>query len=81
MLLFILGYVTAKLTAFKIKRKKSLFDDIKKSSQSKELVFILLNSYSHKHIDKFIDELEQIEYGKSDKTFGEIKSSVLKEFM
>jgi hypothetical protein len=81
LLLFILGYLTAKLTAFKIKRKKSLFDDIKKSSKPKELIFVLLNKYSDKPIDKFIDELEKINYGKSNKTFGEVKSSVLEEFM
>jgi len=81
LMLFILGYLTAKLTALKIKRKKSLFDDIKKSSKPKELIFILLNNYSEKQIDKFIDELEKIEYGKSDKSFSEVKSSILKEFM
>ena len=79
--LFLLGYITAKMTTFKIKRKKSLFDDIKKSSKPKELIFVLLNKYSDKPMDKFIDELEKIDYGKSDKSFSEVKSSILKEFM
>lgn len=80
LMLFILGYLTAKLTVFKIKRKKSLFEDIKKSSEPKELMLILFNNYSNKKIDKFIDELEKIEYGKSDKSFSDVKSSILIEF-
>jgi len=80
LMLFLLGYLTAKFTAFKIKRKKSVFDDIKKSSTPKELIFILLNKYPEKPVDKFIDALEKIDYGKSDESFSEVKSSILKAF-
>ena len=81
LLIFFSGFATAKLYPYlNVRRKKeSKFEDIKSCSSAQELILVLLQTYAREG-KKYIDELERIEYKKSDKSFKEIKSLILKEF-
>ena len=81
-LLFIAGFITAKLSdKIEFTKKKVLFEDIKKAQTPQALILILLQKYHTKNINKFIDILEQIQYDKDNTktTLKEIKESIIKE--
>ena len=83
LLIFLAGFFTAKIApSFKLKRgKKQNFQDIKECKSAKELILILLQNYKLASIKKYIDELELLEYKKSERTFQMIKTDVLKNIM
>jgi len=81
--IFLSGFFTAKFYPYLLnrKKKKKSFEDIKEAQTANELILILLNNYKNKNINKFIDELELLEYKKSDKSLNKIKALIIKEFM
>jgi hypothetical protein len=83
LLIFLAGFTTAKigpsLTFKRIKKQK--FQDIKESKTPKELILILLQNYKNRSVNKYINELELLEYKKSSKNFQQIKSDILKNIM
>lgn len=84
MLIFVAGFITARLTTnvkFKKSVKKQMFKDIREAKTPKELVFVLLQNYKDYEIKSYINDLELLEYKKSDKTFKGIKEEVLKKIM
>ena len=83
LLIFLAGFTTAKIgPSLTFKRaKKQKFQDIKESKTPKELILILLQNYKNRSVNKYINELELLEYKKSSKDFQQIKSDVLKNIM
>jgi hypothetical protein len=82
-LIFLAGFVTAKIAPtihFK-REKKQKYSDIKNASSAKELILILMQNYGDKNFEKYIDELELLQYKKSTKSLKEIKQEVLKNIM
>lgn len=80
--IFASGYLFAKLTQkelFSFKKTKK-FQDIRESSNPKELILILLDRYNNRDTKKFIKELEAIIYEKSSTKFHDIQKRILKEF-
>jgi len=77
--LFLAGYTTAKFSGFSFLKitKKHKFQDIKDTQTAKELIVVLMKNYYHKDIKKIIDELEELEYRKSEKNFNQIKKEAL----
>lgn len=80
--IFASGYFFAKLTKkeFFIFKRSKKFQDIRDSSNPKELILVLLNRYKNKDIDKFIKELEALLDKKDSIEFYKIQKRVLKEF-
>ena len=84
LLIFFAGFITARVTPniqFKKSLKKEKFKDIKDTKTPKELILILLQNYQDRTVEAYIDELERLEYKKSDKNFKEIKAEILKKIM
>jgi len=83
LLIFLAGFVSAKIApSLNFKRvKKQKFQDIKESKTPKELIIILLQNYKSSISEKYIKELELLEYKKSERSFQKIKSDLLKNIM
>lgn len=82
--IFMAGFISAKLSSnisFKRAGEKQKFKDIKETKTPKELILLLLQNYQNHEIQDYINELELLEYKKSDKSFKEIKAEILKKFM
>ncbi len=83
LLIFLAGFVSAKIApSLNFKRvKKQKFQDIKESKTPKELIIVLLQNYKSSISEKYIKELELLEYKKSERSFQKIKSDLLKNIM
>jgi len=80
-LIFITGFISAKLGESHLfgRKKEKRLDDIRRTSSAKELILLLLNKYANRDINKYIKDLEALEYHKSTTlSFNEIKKSLLK---
>jgi len=79
LLIFIAGYITAKIDLPLRLQNRSKYKDIKESSSAKELLYTLMHSYSDKKLEHFYNPLEDIVYKKSSKkSFSKIKREILK---
>lgn len=86
LLIFLAGFVSAKVApSLNFQRgkreKRGKFQDIKESKTPKELMIVLLQNYKTSITEKYINELELLEYKKSDISFQKIKSNLLKNIM
>ncbi len=83
LLIFLAGFTSAKIApTLSFKRvNKQKFHDIKESKTPKELILVLLQNYKTPIAEKYIKELELLEYKKSDRSFQKIKLDVLKNIM
>ena len=82
-LIFFSGFASAKIApslSFK-KAKNQAFSDIKESKTPKELILILVQNYKTPMREKYIKELELLEYKKSERSFKAIKMDLLKNIM
>ncbi len=82
-LIFLAGFTSAKIApSLSFKRvKKQAFWDIKESKTPKKLILVLLQNYKTPIVEKYIKELELLEYKKSERSFQSIKTDVLKDIM
>jgi len=79
-LIFIAGYITAKINLPLHLKNKLKYKDIKESTSAKELLYILMHSYSDKNLEHYYNLLEDIAYNKkAKKSFSKIKREILKE--
>jgi hypothetical protein len=77
--IFIAGYISAKIELPSKKRKKQPFSDIQASKNPKELLYILMHSYTQSGLEEFYTELENMVYGEKSKAgFTKIKERILK---
>lgn len=79
MLIFITGFMSAKLlpTSFKRISKKEKFSDIKETKTPKELLLLLMNDYRSYKLDSTYADLETLLYkDKSEKSFKTIKKEL-----
>jgi hypothetical protein len=79
LLIFIAGYITAKVKLPLPKRATQNYKDIKESKDAKELLYILMHTYQDKKLERFYAPLEDIVYNKkSAKDFKKIKKEIVK---
>jgi len=81
-MIFIFGFITAKLTEFQFIKKEKIdkFQDIKEAKTVKELLLILINNYRNFEIKDFVQQLEEIEYKQSSQSLQDVKKEILKVF-
>ena len=81
-MIFLFGFLSAKLTEFNFirKEKEDKFQDIKKTKTAKELLLVLINNYRNSEIKDFVEKLEMIEYKQSSQSFQEVKKEILGVF-
>ncbi len=79
MIVFIFGFVLAKLSEYRyiFKQKRSVTEDIKQSKTPMELIHVLLNNYANYDMHEHITALEALQYHNGDKSFKQIKRAVL----
>ena len=78
LLIFIAGYISAKINIKIPFIEKNRYKDIQKSSNPKELLYILMHSYADKGLEHYYTPLEDMAYGKKGKkSFAKIKREIL----
>ena len=81
-LIFISGFVSAKLGESHLfrKKKEKRLHDIQQASSPKELILLLINKYANKDISRYIKDLEALEYHKNPSlSFNDIKKIILQD--
>ena len=80
LLIFIAGYISAKVKLPLPKRATQNYKDIKESKDAKELLYIIMHTYQDKELERFYAPLEDIVYDtKSAKDFQKIKKEIIKK--
>jgi len=79
--LFILGYISAKLQPFTIKKRKTDSKElaaVKKAQTAKELLFVIINNHLENSFADEVALLEDMVYNNTNHTFSTIKNKIIK---
>ncbi len=78
LIIFLSGFITAKIKIPLMRKNKEEFLDIQNAKSAKELLYILMHSYAAYNLESYCNELENIVYRKNQtKGFSTIKKGIL----